>query len=157
MHHERYAVSNHRRLAAPMRCYRIGDPSGAYPVYGAEGARRVGGRWHDRGDAVIYASRHYSTAMLERLVHWGGQLPPNQHFVEITIPAGTSYEVFPAEHHPEWFRPDGEPARRSRPGWYDQGRSAVLVVPSVVARMEGDLAMIPGHPTPGANRGGPKR
>src|SRR3546814_15561264 len=67
MHHERYAVSNHRRLAAPMRCYRIGDPSGAYPVYGAEGARRVGGRWHDRGDAVIYASRHYSTAMLERL------------------------------------------------------------------------------------------
>src|SRR3546814_14632469 len=97
MHHERYAVSNHRRLAAPMRCYRIGDPSGAYPVYGAEGARRVGGRWHDRGDAVIYASRQYSTAMLERLVHWGGQLPPNQHLVEITITAGTSHEGFTAE------------------------------------------------------------
>src|SRR3546814_10879394 len=68
--------------------------------------------------------------MLERLVHWGGQLPPNQHFVEITIPAGTSYEVFPAEHHPEWFRPDGEAARRYSRGWYDQGRSAVLVVRS---------------------------
>ena len=129
-----------------MRAYRIGDPAAAHPVYSAEGARRVSGRWHARGDAVVYASRHYSTAMLEKLVHWSGQLPPNQHFVEITIPAGASYEVFSADHHPGWFRPDGEAARRFGHAWYAERRSVVLVVPSVVARMEENLVINPAHP-----------
>lgn len=139
-------MSGHRLLAAPMLAYRIGDPAGEHPVYSAEGARRVSGRWHERGDAVVYASRHYSTAMLEKLVHWSGQLPPNQHFVEITIPAGASYEVFSADHNPDWFRADGETARRFGHAWFTERRSAVLVVPSVVARMEENVVINPAHP-----------
>jgi RES domain-containing protein len=132
-----------------MPAYRIGDPTGAHPVYSAEGVRRVGGRWHERGDAVIYASRHYSTAMLEKLVHWNGQMPPGQHFIELTIPAGTSYEVFPIDHHPDWIRPDGEAARRYGHAWYERRRSAVLIVPSVVARMEENLVINADHPEAG--------
>lgn len=132
-----------------MPAYRIGDPTGAHPVYSAEGARRVGGRWHERGDAVIYASRHYSTAMLEKLVHWNGQMPPGQHFIELTIPAGTSYEVFATDHHPDWFRSDGEVARRYGHEWYERRRSAVLIVPSVVARMEENLVINADHPDAG--------
>jgi len=143
-------MTTHRRLAVSMRAYRIGDPAGQHPVWSAEGARRVDGRWHERGDAVIYASRHYSTAILEKLAHWNGLLPPNQHFLEITIPAGTSYEVFSADHHPDWFRPDGKVARRYGHDWCSQGRSAVLVVPSVVARMEENVLVNPGHSDAGA-------
>lgn len=88
--------------------------------------------------------------MLEKLVHWNGHLPPNQHSVEITIPTGTSYEVFSAEHHPDWFRPDGETARRYGHGWYDQCRS-LLVVPSVIARMEENLLINPAHPDAAAS------
>ena len=50
---------------------------------------------------MIYASEHYSTAMLEKLVHGSGQLPPNQHFVEITVPKGVSSEMLPAAL-PDW-------------------------------------------------------
>ena len=67
--------------------------AGHFPVWSAEGARRVTGRWHEAGAEVIYASATYSTAMLEMLAHWNGVPPPNQHFIEITIPKGTSYEV----------------------------------------------------------------
>ena len=92
-----------RTLPEPMRAYRIGDPAGQFPVWSTEGAKRTSGRWHEAGDAVIYASEHYSTALLEKLVHWNGALPPNQHFIEITIPAGTSYEVVTADIVPDWF------------------------------------------------------
>lgn len=43
---------------------------------------------------IIYTSEHYSTAMLEKLVHASSVLPPNQHHIRITIPNGTSYEIF---------------------------------------------------------------
>ena len=31
--------------------------------------------------------------MLEKLVHAGGLMPPNQHYVEITLPVRLSYEM----------------------------------------------------------------
>jgi RES domain-containing protein len=49
---------------------------------------------------MIYASEHFSTALLEKLVHGSGRLPPNQHYVEITIPPGVTYEMFDAAAHP---------------------------------------------------------
>ncbi len=129
-------MSQHRKLSEPLTAYRIGDPDGQFPVFSAEGARRVQGRWHQAGDRVIYASLHYSTALLEKLVHWNGALPPNQHFIEITVPAGLSYEVVTPDILPDWHKPDGEAARRFAHGWYGEARSVALLVPSVVARME---------------------
>ena len=75
-----------RFLREAVRAWRIGDPQGQFPVWSTEGARRVSGRWHEAGSDVIYASESYPTAMLEKLVHWNGVLPPNQHFIEIHIP-----------------------------------------------------------------------
>lgn len=135
-----------RRLAKPLTGYRIGDPAGAYPVFSAEGARRTQGRWHEAGARVIYASEHYSTAMLEKLVHWNGLLPPNQHVVTITIPAGLSYEVVTGDILPDWHLPSGEAARRFGQAWYAEQRSVVLLVPSVVARPERNLVINAEHP-----------
>jgi RES domain-containing protein len=133
-------------LAAPLTGYRIGDPAGEYPVFSAEGASRVSGRWHEAGDRVIHASEHYSTAMLERLVRWNGELPPNQHFVEITLPSGLSYEVVTADVLPGWHLPSGEAARRFGHAWYEARRSAILVVPSVVAPVERNFVINALHP-----------
>ena len=58
-----------RVLGEALRVYRIGDPQGAYPIYSGEGAARIEGRWHEKGQEVIYTSRHYSTALLEKLAH----------------------------------------------------------------------------------------
>ena len=69
-----------RLLPEPMRVFRIGDPKGRYPIYSGEGAAVTEGRWHSRGQEVIYASVNYATAMLERLAHYNGVLPQGQHF-----------------------------------------------------------------------------
>lgn len=135
----------HRRLPQPLLVYRIGDPHGAFPIYSAEGARRVSGRWHRKGQAVIYTSEFYSTAMLERLVHYSGKLPVGQHYIAITIPSGTSYEVVTSDSLPNWQQKDARVARAFGGQWIDEGRSAILVVPSVVARMERNVLINPAH------------
>jgi RES domain-containing protein len=130
---KRISLTTPRTLPETMRAYRIGNPAGQFPVWSAEGAKRTSGRWHEAGVEVIYASENYSTAMLEKLVHWNGTLPPNQHYIEITIPKGTSYAVVTAQTFPECFSSDGEAARRLGRRWYEENPSAILIVPSVVA------------------------
>jgi RES domain-containing protein len=95
---------------------------------------------------MIYASERYSTAMLEKLVHGSGHLPPNQHFIELTIPAGVTYEVFSEPHHPGWQAADCAVARAFGHLWHVEKRSAILLVPSVVARMERNVLIHPEHP-----------
>ncbi|MDX2158876.1 MAG: RES domain-containing protein [Hyphomicrobiaceae bacterium] len=136
----------HRTLPAPLTAYRIGDPNGAYPIYSGDGARRVAGRWHRAGQPVIYASLHYSTSMLERLVHYSGAMPVGQHFLTIEIPAGVAYEVATVHTVPGWESRDQRAARSFGSQWIDERRSAVLLVPSVVARMEQNVLINPAHP-----------
>jgi RES domain-containing protein len=138
-------IQPHRRLPEPKTVYRIGDPNGTYPIYSAEGTRRVAGRWHRKGQAVIYCSEHYSTAMLERPVHYSGVLPSGQHYIEIAIPTGTTYEVVTGDTLPGWERKDRRAARAFGAQWLDEARSAILIVPSVVARMECNVLINPAH------------
>ncbi len=49
---------------------------------------------------MIYASERYSAAMLEKLAHGNGRMPPNQHWIAITPPPGVSYKMSSAAHHP---------------------------------------------------------
>ena len=146
----------HRRLAEPWTAWRIGDPKGEHPIWDDGGARRVEGRWHEAGAGVIYASLSYSTAMLEKLVHYSGTMPRGQHFVEATIPVGTSYEVFSEAHHPGWQDRDGAVSRAFGRQWLAEARSAILVVPSVVARMERNVVVSTAHPEFAAMRTGPE-
>jgi RES domain-containing protein len=127
-------------------CFRIGDPNGAYPIFNATGSMLAPGRWNTPGSPVIYAAEHYSTALLEKLVHGSGRLPPNQHFVRITVPSGISYEVFSPPTLPGW---DAMPATVSKifgEQWCRERRSAVLLVPSVVARFDLNVLINPAHP-----------
>ena len=135
----------HRRLDRPLTAWRIGDSDGRHPVFSPEGGRRAAGRWNEAGDAVIYASEHYSTAMLEKLVRLG-EMPAGQHFVEITVPAGVSYEVATGDQVPGWHEKNCARARAFGHAWYRACRSAVLLVPSVVARMERNLLIHSEHP-----------
>ena len=136
-----------------MAPYRIGDAEGAYPVYSPEGARRTGGQWSAPGQVVIYASKHRSTALLEKLVRLG-ELPPRQHFVEIAIPAGVSYEVVTEATVPDWYERGGASARRFGAAWIEEARSAIVLVPSVVARMERNVLINAAHPQAAAIRVG---
>ena len=122
----------------------MGDPAGEHPVYGGEGARVYPGRWNERGQAVIYASEHYSTALLETLARTG-EMPRNQHYVEVEIPAGVTYEAVTKDSLPGWCDVDGAVARAFGAAWFGEMRSAILIVPSVVARMERNVVINPHH------------
>ncbi len=84
--------------------------------------------------------------MLEMLVRWSGVPPANQHFIEILVPAGTSYEVVDVESIPGWHLPGSPAARRFGHDWHAQRRSALLLVPSVVTRMERNVVVNADHP-----------
>ena len=82
----------------------------------------------------------------ERLHPTGpGALPPNQHYVEITIPAGVSYEVLQPAAHPGWDLSNGKVSRAFGCAWQASGRSLVLIVPSVVARVDHNILINPTH------------
>lgn len=132
-----------------LTAFRIGDPDGAHPIYDATGARLWPGRWNTPATPMIYASGQYSLAMLEKLVHGNGRMPPNQHFIAITLPPGISYEMFSPEHHPGWDAADCLVARAHGAEWRRAGRSLLLLVPSVVARMERNILINHAHPEAG--------
>ena len=128
-----------------LTAFRIGDPQGVYPIFDATGAKLFPGRWNTASSPMIYASAHYSTAMLEKLVHGSGQLPPNQHFIEITVPNGISYEILDPAALPDWASPGCATAKAYGAEWQRSGRSLLLIVPSVVARMEQNFLFNPEH------------
>jgi len=129
-----------------LTAYRIGDPDGEHPIYSSAGSKLFPGRWNDSDHPVIYASEHYSTAMLEKLIHGSGRMPPNQHFIEISIPPGVSYETVTKDSLPGWETEDCAAARAHGVKWQGEGRSALLIVPSVVARMENNIIINETHP-----------
>jgi RES domain-containing protein len=133
-------------LDRELTCYRIGDPRGAYPIFDATGSTIAPGRWNKAGSPVIYASEHFSTALLEKLVHGSGVLPPNQHYVEITIPRGSSYEVFSPPALPGWDMMPATVSAAFGEAWCAEKRSLILIVPSVVARIERNIVINPAHP-----------
>lgn len=135
-----------QELDRTLTVYRIGDPDGAYPIIDATGSRYAPGRWNDPNTPVIYAGEHYSTAMLEKLVHANGLLPPNQHYISITLPQRLSFETVTKDHLPGWDNEDMAVARAFGQRWVKEQRSAVLFVPSFVARIEHNAVINPAHP-----------
>jgi RES domain-containing protein len=129
-----------------LTAYRIGDPAGAYPIFDATGSIRFPGRWNTAACPVIYASQHFSTAMLEKLVNGSGRLPPGQHYIEITIPNGTSYEMLDMASLPDWYRETAASSKIFGDAWQKERRSLILIVPSIAARVEKNILINPEHP-----------
>ena len=125
--------------------WRIAD--GRFDPFSAVGASLVGGRWNSPGFSVIYASRSYAGAMLECLAHAGiGRVPRTQVCVEIAIAGDVSVESHDASSLPVgWDFADLRVARAFGDAWMREQRSAVLIVPSVVARRDGNVLLNPQH------------
>ena len=132
-------------LAKPITAYRIAD--GRRPIFDGTGALLVGGRWNSPGQPVIYAAASYAGAMLERLVHAGtGRIPKNQRVIVISIAARVSREEWSLERLPrDWDSRDNIVARNLGDDWLQSQRSAVLIVPSAVAKFEKNIVTNPAH------------
>ncbi|MEQ9418116.1 MAG: RES domain-containing protein [Salinisphaeraceae bacterium] len=139
-------MSTAQKLDRTLTAYRIGDPGGVFPIFDATGSTRFPGRWNDEHTPVIYASRQYSAAMLEKLAASSGLMPPNQHYVEITLPRGLSYECVTPDLLPGWDARRQATSRAFAVSWATEARSAILLVPCFVARLEQNVIINPHHP-----------
>ena len=119
-----------------------------YPVFDGSGAALEGARWNSPGRALIYASEHYATALLEKLVHAGRtQLPGGHHAAAIEIPDDLALEVLDPATLPGWDTEDSGAARSYGDAWQGELRTAVLVVPSLPGQpVERNFIINPAHP-----------
>ena len=127
-----------------MRAFRIG--SSRHPVFDGTGAALYPGRWNEAGQAVIYCGGSFAIAMLERLCYTAlGRVPTGDRFVEADVP-DSAVEAFDPDAHPGWDEPDSLAARRFGSDWWRQRRSAALLVPSAVTKIDFNLVINPEHP-----------
>ena len=142
------------RYRGPLRAYRIADRR--HPIFDGTGAALHGARWTSPGRRVIYAALSFTCAMLERLAQTGtGALPKNQYVVTIDVPEGVEIEEATAADVPGWDLPNQRASRAYGDAWLAERRTAVLVVPSVVSRLDRNALFNQDHPAFGAVRSGP--
>jgi RES domain-containing protein len=140
------AAAGKRAPAQTWQAWGIAD--GRFDPFSPIGASLIGGRWNSPGLGVICASRSYAGALLECLAHAGiGRVPRTHVAVAIAIA-----EAVVVERYDEsvllagWDHADLRVARAFGDAWIRERRTAVLVVPSVVARKEGNVLINPQHP-----------
>jgi RES domain-containing protein len=128
-----------------MRIYRIGDERHA--LWDGNGAAQIGGRWNSPGRPVIYGSLSYACAMLEILAHANiGRIPTTLRFVIAAVPKDVSIERHEANTLPaDWDADNMNSARAFGDQWLTEARSAILLVPSVVAKLEWNALVNPAH------------
>ena len=127
-----------------MRVYRIAD--GRHPIWDGTGAALLGGRWNSPGRPAIYGSLSSACAMLEILAHAGiGRIPGTQQIVIAEVPDEDALIEWlePASLPEGWDAEDSGVARQLGDDWLASRRSLVLMVPSVVARLEFNAVVNP--------------
>lgn len=129
-----------------MQIFRIAD--GRHPIWDGTGAALVGGRWNSPGKPVIYGSLSFSCAMLEILAHTNiGRVPETHQYVIAEVPKDVSVEILQEDMLPQgWDTENTAPARVFGDQWLNEARSAILIVPSIIARLDRNAIVNPFHP-----------
>ena len=129
-----------------MEVFRIAD--GRRQVFDGTGSFLYGNRWNSQGRKIIYAAQTFAGALLEILVHAElGRVPRNQVWVSIQIPATIGIEIVPPERVPGWAGSHFGPTQKIGDAWFDEQRSPVLRVPSVVTSgVECNFLLNQNHP-----------
>lgn len=132
------------RSERPRVAYRI--VRNRYPILDGSGAARFGARWNSPGRQVIYAGESFAIAILERLVHLGNaRIPANHVFGTIAVPSRVAVEEIAPQDVPDWDTDDLVASRRFGDAWFDQQRTAVLIVPSLVTRIDRNVLLNARH------------
>ncbi|WP_064573575.1 RES family NAD+ phosphorylase [Cupriavidus gilardii] len=130
-----------------MLIYRIADRR--HDVWNGTGAMLMGGRFNSPGRPFIYGALSFAGAMLEVLVHSRIGKVPRQHVVVVAnVPDDIGIERAGPNDLPRGWDALDDPraARGFGDRWLADMRSAVLIVPSVVAPLEWNALVNPMHP-----------
>lgn len=131
------------RIATDTKDYEADDMSGT-------GAKNTGGRWNEKGVALVYASTSRALSCLETIVHFNaGGLPLNRYLVEIEIPddVWAVAQIETAASVPVGW--DAEPCGRASisfgTDWVNGKTTALLHIPSVIVPEEYNVLINPAH------------
>jgi RES domain-containing protein len=119
----------------------------ARSAFSGDGARLYGGRWNNKGVALVYTSATQSLAMLEMLVQ-DEPLRARYVMIEARIPARVKIERLSVDDLPTDWRElkARETLRATGSEWARKRTSAVLAVPSALVPAELNYLLNPLHP-----------
>ena len=128
--------------------WRIVRASRSNTAFTGEGPWRYGGRWNSPGVRVVYVSEHQSTAAFEVFAN---RLPfildEKYKAFQLQWPDSLT-EIFPIKKLPTNWRISPPPEETMQIGdrWVQQGRSAVLALPSAISPDDTNFLLNPEHP-----------
>ncbi len=135
-----------------MKVWRICRERYAESALTGEGAQLAGGRWNSVGVPMVYTSWCLSLAALEVFVN----LDPNNQprdlaWLAIEAPVDEQWKRreekdFISRLPQHWRERDDPETQRFGDDWIRSGRSAGLVVPSVLIEGEWNVLLNPAHP-----------
>jgi len=134
-----------------MRAYRIVKKRHVLTAFSGDGARAYGGRWNFPGIPMVYAAHTRALAALESLAHFGGA-ERRLTFVtfELEIPDRLAIRLGASDLPRDWRSEEPGPLTQALGSeWQRHGRSAALVVPSVLVPQECCVLLNPEHPGTG--------
>ena len=113
------------------------------------GGLRAPGRWHARGQRIVYCAPNPATALLEVLVHAGIEMediPVRFRYMEIEAPDSVAMETTDSSALGPAWRTTLEATRQSGDDWLRSGRTALLRVPSAIVPATWNILLNPRHP-----------
>jgi len=112
------------------------------------GGMYTSGRWHTKGNPIVYTASSAALAALEVLVHVDPLMAPSDlRLLAIEIPDDLSTAVFEPTMLPgDWSTPAPASLQTLGVSWLTSGGSAVLSVPSAVISVERNFLLNPRHP-----------
>jgi RES domain-containing protein len=127
--------------------WRIVKEKHAQSAFSGEGARIFEGRWNSAGVRMVYCSEHLSLATLEILVHTQpvtirGKFRVFRVSWDEAIMSAIDLRKLPKGWNAQ---PPGLISKKIGDEWVHSGRSAVLVVPSVIVPPEKTFLLNPKH------------
>jgi len=129
-----------------MNIYRISTKQYINDITGT-GARLYGGRWNEKGTAVLYCSENISLAILEVLVHFDGlTIPKDLFLLTIHIAERDIIQMSKAKFlklkdsisSENKFKKEGM-------NWMLSQKSLGLKVPSIITQYESNILINPEH------------
>jgi RES domain-containing protein len=118
-------------------------------AFSGNGGLHSAGRWHLKGQSVVYTASSLALAALEVFVHLNrAQAGIRWVMFEIGIPDGGAVEVQARARLPRAWRSEPPTASTMRIGtaWLRAGGSPALRVPSAIIPAESNLLLNPLHP-----------
>lgn len=131
-----------------MILYRITKTAYARDLSGA-GARMYGGRWNQKGTAVLYTASNPALATVELLVHVDANVLPNDlRLAFIELPDNSSSSTLEPESLPKDWRTFPTPAILAELGtrWAESRQTLMLRVPSAIVVDDCNVLLNPAHP-----------